>query len=230
MKPPKAQEEQRVKLAAERERKQREDARKRWPSRRGPRSPTSTQGADQSVAGRHLHRYQDADADRSRAMPDQPCDRDAAMLAQLRSNPTLEGVAQLEAGLTCEKLRAQVMRLRESLTSVANAAPGVAAQAKSAIAEKITPPPVVVAPPPAPKPEAAPKQEAVPTPPEPPKVAVATVAPTPGCKQDEARLAKIRANPSLADLAALERDLSCERLRPQIVRLRESLPKETAEG
>ena len=50
--------------------------------------------------------------------------------------------------------------------------------------------------------------------------------PAAACKQDEARLAKIRANPSLADLAALERELSCERLRPQIVRLRESLPKE----
>ena len=96
------------------------------------------------------------------------------------------------------------MRLRESLSSVANATP-------------------VVAPPP---PPVAPRQEAAPKPPaEPPKVAVATVDPGPACKQDEARLSKIRANPSLADLAALERDLGCERLRPQIVRLRESLPK-----
>ena len=52
--------------------------------------------------------------------------------------------------------------------------------------------------------------------------------PAPVCKQDEARLSKIRANPSLADLAVLERDLGCERLRPQIVRLRESLPKTIA--
>jgi hypothetical protein len=154
---------------------------------------------------------------------DHPCDRDGAVLAQLRSNPSLEGIAQLEASLTCEKLRAQVMRLRESLTSVAHVAPGAAAQVKPAIGAKIVPPPVVVAPPPA-----ASKQEAAQKPPEPPKVAVATVAPASSCKQDEARLAKIRANPSLADLVALERDLSCNRLRPQIVRLRESLPKETA--
>jgi hypothetical protein len=78
----------------------------------------------------------------------------------------------------------------------------------------------------APPPPAGPKQEAAPKPPEPPKVAAATASPATDCKQDEARLAKIRANLSLTDLAALERDLSCERLRPQIVRLRESLPKE----
>src|SRR5205807_1533253 len=85
----------------------------------------------------------------------------------------------------------------------------------------VPPPPVaVVTPPPAPKQEAAPKPPA-----DPPKVAVATVEREPACKQDEARLSKIRANPSLSELAALERDLGCERLRPQIVRLRESLPK-----
>jgi hypothetical protein len=146
----------------------------------------------------------------------------------LRSNPSPEGIAQLEASLTCEKLRAQVTRLRESLSSIANVAP--------AIVPKIIPPPAVVAAPPPPvlipaaPPAAGPKQEAAPKPPEPPKVAVATLAPATECKQDEARLAKIRANPSLADLATLERDLSCERLRPQIVRLRESLPKELADA
>jgi hypothetical protein len=130
----------------------------------------------------------------------------------------------LEASLSCEKLRAQVTRLRESLSSVANVAPAVAA--------KIIPPPVVVAAPPppvviaAPPPPAGPKQEAAPKPPEPPKIVVAKASPAAECKQDEARLAKIRANPSLADLAVLERELSCERLRAQIVRLRESLPKE----
>jgi hypothetical protein len=212
----KAQEEQRAKLAAERERKQREDALQVL----AEQARTKIAATNPSLAGISTDIRTPTP---TVPPPDQPCERDAAMLAQLRSNPTLDGVAQLEASLTCERLRAQVMRLRESLSSVANATPGIAAQVKSAIAEKVTPPPVVVAPPPP-----APKQEAAPTPPEPPKVAIATVAPAPGCKQDEARLAKIRANPSLADLATLERDLSCERLRPQIVRLRESLPKETA--
>ena len=212
-----AQEEQRVKLAAERERKQREDAL----LAQAEQARTKVAATNPSLAG--ISTEIRTPTPTPPAATEQPCDRDGATLAQLRSNPTLEGIAQLEASLACEKLRAQVMRLRESLSAVANVAPGVAAQVKSAVAEKNVPPPVVAAPPPvASKQEAAPPQ-----PPEPPKVSVATVAPAPDCKQDEARLAKIRANPSLADLATLERGLSCERLRPQIVRLRESLPKET---
>ena len=214
------QEVQRVKLAAERERKQREEAllAQAEPAR------TRIAASDPSLGGISTDIRTVPPTPAAPVASQQPCDRDGAMLAQLRSNQSLEGVAQLEASLTCEKLRAQVVRLRESLSSVANAAPGVAAQIKP-IVEKITPPPVVVVGPP-PAPLAAPKQEAAPKPPEPPKVAVAAVEPAPACKQDEARLAKIRANPSLADLAVLERDLGCERLRPQIVRLRESMPKD----
>ncbi|MBA2400385.1 MAG: caspase family protein [Bradyrhizobium sp.] len=213
----KAQEEQRVKLAAERERKQREDALLAL----AEQARTKIAATNPSLAG--ISTEIRAPTPSAPVSSEQPCDRDSAMLAQLRNNPTPEGIAQLEASLTCEKLRAQVARLRESLSSVAIAAPAVAAQIKPAVAEKVVPPVVVVVPPP---PPAAPKQEAAPKPPEPPKVVVATVQPAPGCKQDEARLSKIRANPSLADLVALERDLSCDRLRPQIVRLRESLPKE----
>ena len=214
------QEEQRVKLAAERERKQREEAL----LAQAEQARTRIAATDPSLGGISTDIRTVPPTPAAPVASQQPCDRDGAMLAQLRSNQSLEGVAQLEASLTCEKLRAQVVRLRESLSSVANAAPGVAAQIKP-IVEKITPPPVVVVGPP-PAPLAAPKQEAAPKPPEPPKVAVAAVEPAPACKQDEARLAKIRANPSLADLAVLERDLGCERLRPQIVRLRESMPKD----
>jgi hypothetical protein len=214
----KVQEEQRAKLAAERERKQREDAMQLA----AEQARTKIAATNPSLAGisKEIRTVPPTPAP---PVADQPCDRDGALLAQLRSNPTIEGIAQLEASLTCEKLRAQVMRLRESLSSVANVAPAVVA--------KIAPPPVVVAAPPPPvviappSPPVGPKQEAAPKP-EPPKVAVAKLAPAAECKQDEARLSKIRANPSIADLAALERDLSCERLRPQIVRLRESLPKE----
>ena len=209
----KAEEEQRVRLAAERERKQREEALQLL----AEQARTKIAATNPSLAG-ISNEIRTVPPTPAAPVADQLCDRDGALLAQLRSNPSLEGVAQLEASLTCEKLRAQVMRLRESLSSVANVAPGIAAQIKSAVAEKIIPPSVVVAPPPP-----APKLEVAPKPPDPPKIAT---APAPGCKQEETRLAKIRANPSLADLAALERDLSCERLRPQIVRLRESLPKE----
>jgi hypothetical protein len=207
----KALEEQRVRIAAERERKQREEALQLL----AEQARTKIAATSPSLSGISTE-IRTVPPTPAAPVADHPCDRDGAVLAQLRSNPSLEGIAQLEASLSCEKLRAQVMRLRESLTSVAHVAPGTAAQVKPAIAAKIIPPPV------------APKQEAAPKPPETPKVAVATVAPASSCKQDEARLARIRANPALADLVALERDLNCNRLRPQIVRLRESLPKESA--
>ena len=47
--------------------------------------------------------------------PDQDCKRDAARLAQLRSNPSHEQVTQLAQELGCESLRPQVKRLMESL-------------------------------------------------------------------------------------------------------------------
>jgi len=211
----KAQEEQRVRLAAEREGKEREDAQRVLAERQRTKiaNVDRKEPANPSLAGLSSD-IRNVPPTQAAPMPSDPCERDGAMLAHLRSNPSFEGVVQFERGLTCEKLRAQVMRLRESLTSVANAAPVVTAPSVAAKPAIVAPPPVAT------------KQEAVPKPPaEPSKVAVATVDYGPVCKQDEARLSKIRANPSLADLAVLERDLGCERLRPQIVRLRESLPK-----
>jgi hypothetical protein len=201
-----AQEEQRVKLAAERERAQREEAQRLMAEQQRTRI-ASVDRKQPALAGLSSEIRNVPPTQAAPASSD-PCERDGAMLAHLRSNPSLEAVMQFERSLTCEKLRAQALRLQESLSSLANAA---------AIAVPVAPPP---APPPAPRQEAAPKLPAVP-----PKVAVATLEPGPACKQDEARLSKIRANPSLSELAALERDLGCERLRPQIVRLRESLPK-----
>ncbi len=224
-----------MKLAAERERAQREEAQRLLAEQQRTKvasvdrkQPTSPSLAGLSSDIRNVPPTQAAPANQAapatQAAPvsADPCERDGAMLAQLRSNPSLEAVIQFERSLTCEKLRAQALRLQESLSSVANAAQAIAVPVVPAKPAMVAPPPAVaIAPPPLP-----PKQEAAPKPPaDPPKVAIATAEPTPGCKQDEARLAKIRANPSLAELAALERDLGCERLRPQIVRLRESLPK-----
>ena len=205
----KAQEEQRVKLATERERAQREEA-QRLLAEQQRTKVASVDRKEPSLAGLSSEIRNVPPTEAASASAD-PCERDGAMLAHLRNNPSLEAVIQFERSLTCEKLRAQALRLQESLSSVANAAPVVAVPVAPAKPVTVVPPQVTVvapAPPPAPS-----------------KVAVATVEPRPACKQDEARLSKIRANPSLSELAALERDLGCERLRPQIVRLRESLPK-----
>jgi uncharacterized caspase-like protein len=216
----KAQDEQRVKLAAERERAQREEAQRLLAEQQRTKvaSVDRKEPLNPSLAGLSSEIRNVPPAQAAPVSTD-PCERDGAMLAHLRSNPSLEAVVQFERSLTCEKLRAQALRLQESLSSVANAAPAIAVPVVPAKPAAIVPPPVAVV---APAPPPAPKQEAAPNP---PKVAVATVEPGPACKQDEARLSKIRANPSLSELAALERDLGCERLRPQIVRLRESLPK-----
>src|SRR6266702_274603 len=205
----KAQEEQRVKLAAERERAQREEA-QRLLAEQQRTKVASVDRKEPALAGLSAEIRNVPPTEAASASAD-PCERDGAMLAHLRNNPSLEAGIHLERSLTCEKLRAQALRLQESLSSVANAAPVVAVPVAPAKPVTVVPPQVTVvapAPPPAPS-----------------KVAVATVEPRPACKQDEARLSKIRANPSLSELAALERDLGCERLRPQIVRLRESLPK-----
>ena len=139
----KAQEEQRVKLAAERERKLREEAAQLLAEQARTKiaaidrkEPTSPSLAGISTEIRTLPPPTEA------APVAIPCDRDGAMLAQLRSNPSLEAVTELERSLSCEKLRAQILRLRESLSAVANAAQAVAAQIKP-IVEKIAPPPAV---------------------------------------------------------------------------------------
>ena len=211
----KTEEEQRLKQSAERERRERDEAQRLLAEQQRTRiaSVDRKEPSSPSLAGPSSEIRTVTPTPAAPPSGD-PCERDGAMLAHVRSNPSLEAVARLEQGLSCEKLRAQVLRLRESLSSVANVTPAVAAPIRPAA----TPPPplVVVAPPAPPKLEAAPK-------PEPPRVATASVDVPAACKQDEARLLRIRANPALADLAALERDLGCERLRPQIVRLRESL-------
>jgi hypothetical protein len=149
----------------------------------------------------------------------EPCEQDRLRLARLRSSPSLDQVVQFEHDLVCERLRPQVERLRESL-SPSGGAPIVAAAPPPApaktVPEKTVPEKSTVvasappsAPPPADrvvelkKPAASDQDQA--------------------CKQDESRLAKLRANPSRDALVTFERELGCERLRPQIARLRESL-------
>ncbi|MGO8798008.1 MAG: caspase domain-containing protein [Roseiarcus sp.] len=59
----------------------------------------------------------------------------------------------------------------------------------------------------------------------PPRIEVATAPPTSeqACKRDEARLARLRLDPSSDQVARFSRELGCEALRPQVQRLMESL-------
>lgn len=51
----------------------------------------------------------------------------------------------------------------------------------------------------------------------------AAVSPEEICKRDAARLARLRMSQARDEIAAFERDLGCEELRPQVLRLRESV-------
>ena len=50
------------------------------------------------------------------------------------------------------------------------------------------------------------------------------------CKRDEERLAKLRANPAFEDVDRFARDLGCEELRPQVLRLLESVAPTPAQA
>jgi uncharacterized caspase-like protein len=151
------------------------------------------------------------------ASSNKSCDQDSAKLTRLRSGSSLDEVVQFERELGCDRLRPQVARLRESLGSPAPTAPAMEA-AKPVVAA-----PVVAA---LPKPPAATQNTDTPSrieTPSPSGPSVPAADQTPACKHDEARLTRLRASPSLADVTAFERELGCEKLRPQIARLRESL-------
>lgn len=57
-----------------------------------------------------------------------------------------------------------------------------------------------------------------------------TMAQEQACKRDEERLVQLRATQSSDELTRFERELGCERLRPQLLRLRESLPAGSERG
>jgi len=129
-----------------------------------------------------------------------PCVRDQQRLMRLRSNPSPDEIASFQRELGCPRLRAQVQRLFESyITEPRSTAPVATAPAAAApvnAAPKPTSPPQAQA-------QAAPAEDA--------------------CVRDVARLAQVRVEPSADAIARFERELGCERIRPQLKRLRESL-------
>jgi hypothetical protein len=141
-----------------------------------------------------------------------PCKRDQERLARLRADPVRDEVIRLERELACERLRLQVVRLRESVVGELPAAADKAAvepatpilqlrreeDAKSKGAERGAPQP---------------QQESE---------KVSADQPD-SCKQDQERLARLRAGPVREEVLRFEQELACEQLRPQVLRLRESI-------
>jgi Caspase domain len=152
---------------------------------------------------------------------EQVCKRDAGWLVHVRATQSLEEVISLERELGCEKLRPQVLRLKESLgLEVPRAESSVIASAGATRATQVSPRSSV--------PAVVPSQPVQ-------TAAVGTASPDSGaqaqpaaspedtCKRDEEKLVRLRTNPSLDQIVRFEQELRCPRLRPQIARLRESV-------
>jgi hypothetical protein len=139
-----------------------------------------------------------------------PCKRDAERLAKLRANPVADEVIALERELGCPRLKPQVTRLRESVIGALplnKSEPAAAKPAVGASASADSQFPEV--------PAARPLSDTA--------APEATTARNDGCKQERNRLNKLRARPRPEDVLRFERELGCERLRAQVLRLKESL-------
>jgi hypothetical protein len=147
---------------------------------------------------------------------EQICKRDEERLARVRASQSRDEVIRLERELGCDRLRPQVLRLRESL--VADASIGEVAAAP--------PSPLKQLPQPTPAPQAtpAPQPPAQLSPAQPAQSAQLSPAQQDqACKRDEERLARLRVSQSREEVIRFERELGCARLRAQVVRLRESV-------
>jgi uncharacterized caspase-like protein len=161
----------------------------------------------------------------------QSCDQDQDRLMRLRGNPSRDEIVKFERELSCERLRPQLVRLRESLPADEPRAASSAAPAAPLAAPPAAPSKTVTAVAPA-------TQPPVPASPQPiTEDKMASTTPQGGrsaedqekaCKRDEIRLAQLRANPGITEISEFERTLECEKLRPQVARLRESLPAQAA--
>jgi hypothetical protein len=133
------------------------------------------------------------------------CERDEKRLARLRASQTRDEVVRFERELGCERLRPQLVRLRESV--LAQGEHGgrefnsrLSAQSMTADAQPQTP-------------ESETGEE----------VARSSTSQDQACKRDTETLARLRVSQVRDEVVRFERVLACERLRPQVVRLRESI-------
>jgi hypothetical protein len=138
---------------------------------------------------------------------DHICKHDEERLTRLRASLEREEVVRFENELNCERLRPQVVRLRESISAEGERGDREARQQSQAEQRRPTADAEMQ------KPE---REAAVRSAPSPmPREQI--------CKHDEERLTRLRADLERDEVVRFENELNCERLRPQVVRLRESL-------
>jgi hypothetical protein len=149
---------------------------------------------------------------------EQACKRDEERLVKLRASPAPEEIVRFERELQCTKLRPQIVRLRESIGPVEERPERSAVQQPEPPRAQPEPPHLQIGPNPPTTPETPRGAREAAAPPAP-----SPLPPDQVCKRDEERLARLRANPAPEEIARFERELGCARLRPQVVRLRESV-------
>jgi hypothetical protein len=138
---------------------------------------------------------------------EQICKRDEERLTRLRASPASDEMSRFEHELGCERLRPQLLRLRESI--LADGEHDDHGATRRPQAEQPRPMSDIGGQ----KPE---RDVAV-------RVAPSSLPPEQICRRDEERLMRLRASPARDEVIRFERELGCERLRPQVIRLRESL-------
>jgi hypothetical protein len=154
---------------------------------------------------------------------EQVCKRDADWLVRVRASQSLEEVMSLERELGCERLRPQVLRLKESLgLEVPRTDGSLVASVGATRSSQVTPRSsvqVIVPSQPAQTAAAAPASQEARA-----ETSPAAAPVDDACKRDEEKLVRLRsASPSLDQIVRFEQELRCPRLRPQIARLRESV-------
>jgi hypothetical protein len=138
---------------------------------------------------------------------EQICKHDQERLARLRVSQVPDEVIRFEHELGCERLRAQLLRLLDS----------VSPEWERGEHEALQPLPTL---------EPRPKADAAPQKPEGDTSAEVTPGFVPQeqiCKHEQERLARLRVSQVPDEVIRFEHELGCERLRPQVTRLRESL-------
>ena len=133
--------------------------------------------------------------------PDEICKRDEERLVRL--SPSSDEVARFANELGCERLRPQLLGLMETLGMVP-------APAATEVSNSVSP-------------DAKPASEAARPAAPPPGSEVVPSAPDEICKRDEERLVRLRNSPSSDEVARFANELGCATLRPQLLRLVESL-------
>lgn len=134
------------------------------------------------------------------------CRRDRDTLSRLREQPVVAEIERFGRQLSCEDLRPQLARLLESTGPQAEIPRPVPPAAAAR-------PPVVMVPPEA----AAPSR---------PVAARVERTVSANCRQESETLAQLRAAPDVKGVDRFARNLTCLELKPQVLRLRESLQED----